>query len=536
MSTDVFLRPGTVIEPLVNRWYAWHALVSPASMALYTANLHVATMQSFVTNPEVHVAAVRDPQLLGGPFIHHGPDRVPAIRALLEATRRDGAELLELAAAVKELDALLMSEANGGSLEYLYACVPAPLKGYVELAYDVHHRASAKLNEPLLYRSRHYRRDLQSVVLSHYDADDRAFALTSPRLVDDRSLELRLPFAHEGLDALARARTSSTTLDAIRDALSVPESDEAKLASFFTAEPPLAPRPPAPDSVRIRCLGHASVLLETDAVAVLVDPLVGYKPDVGCADRFGFDDLPPRIDYVLLTHSHQDHTLIEYLIQLRHRVGTVIVPRNNAGSIADPSLKCMLNAIGFPRVVQVEDLDEIPVPGGHVRGIPFLGEHGDLAVHSKMAYEVRLNGVSTLLVADSNNLAPELYDHVHEQTGDVDVLFIGMECAGAPMSWLYGPVAGKPLTRKMDQARRLNGSNCARALRLARSMKPKEAYVYAMGAEPWVTFLTAVKYTEESTPIVEANRFVSTLRSEGVRADILIGKHELHRAARMRAA
>ena len=92
-------------------------------------------------------------------------------------------------------------------------------------------------------------------------------------------------------------------------------------------------------------------------------------------------------------------------------------------------------------------------------------------------------------MADSNNLEPRLYEHVHELVGDIDVVFIGMECDGAPLSWVYGPLLTKPLARKLDQSRRLDGSNCEKGLQLVNSLKPQQVYVYAMGQEPWLTYL-----------------------------------------------
>ena len=38
-----------------------------------------------------------------------------------------------------------------------------------------------------------------------------------------------------------------------------------------------------------------------------------------------------------------------------------------------------------------------------------------------------------LFAADSCNIEPRLYEHIHRDVGDVDVLFLGMECDGAPL-------------------------------------------------------------------------------------------------------
>jgi hypothetical protein len=190
-------------------------------------------------------------------------------------------------------------------------------------------------------------------------------------------------------------------------------------------------------------------------------------------------------------------------------------------------LKAVLEHVGLKAVLELDELDELSLPGGAALAVPFLGEHADLAVRTKSAYLFRLGGHSVLAVADLNNIAPEVYEEVRAAVGPVDVLFLGMECDGAPLSWSYGALLSKPLPRKMDQARRFNGSNCDSGLALLRQFEPKQAYVYAMGQEPWLTFVTSIKYTEASRPIVESNRFVEECRKLGITAERLFGLRDL---------
>jgi hypothetical protein len=102
-----------------------------------------------------------------------------------------------------------------------------------------------------------------------------------------------------------------------------------------------------------------------------------------------------------------------------------------------------------------------------------------------------------------------------------------MECAGAPLSWVYGPLFTKPLLRKHDQDRRLNGSNCERAFKLVEQFNPKSVYVYAMGAEPWLEFISSIEYSEASEPIVESDKLIAACRERGLTAERLYGKKEL---------
>jgi hypothetical protein len=219
--------------------------------------------------------------------------------------------------------------------------------------------------------------------------------------------------------------------------------------------------------------------------------------------------------------------MFETLLQLRHKARKVLVPKSNGGGLADPSLKLILQQIGFKNVVEIDELESIELEGGELTGIPFLGEHADLSVRSKLAYMVKLKGRKIMCAADSNNIEPSLYRHVHSVLGDVDVLFIGMECEGGPLSWLYGPLLNSPLPRNMDQSRRLDGSDHAKAMKLVNQLNAKQVYIYAMGQEPWLTFLTSIQYTEQSRPIVESNKVVADCRSRGITSERLFGHKEL---------
>lgn len=95
------------------------------------------------------------------------------------------------------------------------------------------------------------------------------------------------------------------------------------------------------------------------------------------------------------------------------------------------------------------------------------------------------------------------------------------------MSWLYGPLLTQRLERQKDQSRRLAGSNYDRALALVEQFRCKEAYVYAMGQEPWLNYLTSIKYTEKSNPIVQSNHLIETCRSNGIFAERLFGEKEI---------
>jgi L-ascorbate metabolism protein UlaG (beta-lactamase superfamily) len=528
MSTDpVYLKPNVLAEPLVCNWYAWTHLIPPVTAGMNVVDRHLAIMKSFVQAPQVHAAATKNPAMLGGPFISHPPARVKDVKALLERTQQVQGDLIALARAVKELDDLLRTEAKGFSLEPLYSRVPELLRGYVELVYDLNHNPSVRLIEPLLYRSPYYHTDLQSFALTLIEGDrDRPFVLSTPRLDEEGVMFVDRPFRHEGYDELFGMKSSPRPYGHIKELLGVADAADALFRTFFTAAAPAPYEPYRGEGMRTRYFGHACILVEAKGVSILSDPVISYDYHADLP-RYTYSDLPDRIDYVVITHNHQDHVLLETMLQLRHKIGTVIVPRGGGGALQDPSLRLVLQQIGFRNVREIEEMEEIEIAGGTLTGIPFLGEHSDLDIRTKMAYMVKIGAGSVLLAADSCNVEPRIYEHVHRFTGDADVLFLGMECDGAPLSWLYGPLITRPLDRKVDHSRRLSGSNYERGIDIVTRFGCRQAYVYAMGMEPWLKYIMAKDYTPESDPIVASNRLIEDCRGRGIVAERLFGEKEL---------
>src|SRR5262249_62357477 len=124
--------------------------------------------------------------------------------------------------------------------------------------------------------------------------------------------------------------------------------------------------------------------------------------------RYTYLDLPDSIDYVLITHAHQDHVLFETMLQLRHKIKNIIVPRSGNGQLQDPSLKLLLNACGFKNVIEVGEMEDFRDRNVCLTGLPFLGEHADLDISTKQAWLVRVGEHSLLFLADSCNIAPRM--------------------------------------------------------------------------------------------------------------------------------
>lgn len=56
-ALPVFLKPDVKLEPLVCRWYAWSYLIGPAQLALHITYRILPLLESFATNPAVHIGA-----------------------------------------------------------------------------------------------------------------------------------------------------------------------------------------------------------------------------------------------------------------------------------------------------------------------------------------------------------------------------------------------------------------------------------------------------------------------------------------------
>jgi len=483
-------------------------------------------IDSYIESPETHEAAVKDPRLLGGPFMDLKQRRVQDVTNLRERTLHERGHLIALSRAIEQLDGLLREKAVGFSLEPLYREVPQALRGYVELVYDLNNQPSFRLIEPLLYKSPYHNCWLQSMALSEISGDDRPFVLSTPRLEDEDALRLQIPFASQQLDSLFRMKREPSSESAVSDALGLAGQDQMRFRSLLTTERPQPYSAYDGDGARWRYFGHACILLETRGVSVLLDPVLSYTYENDIS-RYTYEDLPEVIDYVLITHNHQDHILFETLLQLRHRIRQIVVPRNGAGALQDPSLKLILQQCGFRNVLEISEMEEIPFEDGSITAVPFLGEHGDLNVLTKSAYLLRMGKHKLLFAADSCNISPELYRHVNRDVGDVDALFVGMECDGAPMSWIYGPLLTQRIERQKDHSRRLAGSNYERALAIVEQFHCKEVYVYAMGQEPWLNYVMSIKYTENSNPITHSNHLIETCRGRGITAERLFGEKEI---------
>lgn len=521
----LYLREDVYFEPLLNQWYAWPYLLPPVTCARHMVNTHRRIMNSFVKNYKLHIMAVHQPGMAGAEFLDCKEDQVEDIRKLVERIDTEHADLVELSDAVRQFDEILRAHTSGESIEHLYEQVPEPLKGYVEIFMDLEHNPSYRLIESLLYRSKYYKKSLQGGSFGFIDRKgDRPFVLSTPRLPDANNLQMRIDYNDPLLDEIFRAREFPVSASHIDEMFARRETvGGLNYRELFTDQAPVHRHVPVNRGVRMEYLGHAGFLIETSDVAILLDPVIASRGEDFADEVISFSQLPERIDFICITHNHQDHANLETLLQLRYKTSTVLVPKNNGGTLADPSLRLLFKQFDF-NVIEVDDLDEIAVPGGRIIAIPFLGEHGDLNVRSKTAWQVELHDRKMFIGADSSNLDPEMYRHIGEQFGTVDVMAIGMECVGAPYTWLYGALHTKLVSKKIKESRRLNGSDFTKANMIAEILKPNHVFLYALGMEPWYNYFMGVDYDETSMQMVETGKMLQACIDRGIPAERLYGK------------
>lgn len=520
-----YLKPTVKAEPLIWRWYAWPYLVPPATASCNIVERHLRIMQSYIQNPQIHAQAVKDPKMLGGPFIDLGGQQLNDIKILIDNTKKNCEMLIALNSAIKETDKILQNEAKGGSLEELYKRIPNLLRGCIEFVYDLNNHPSMRLIEPLLYKA-YYNSNYQEIALSNTITDFRKFVLSTPRLDQKDEVYLNIPFADKRLDFFFQLKQNPCELSKIIELLEVPLNKQELFKTFFTPNPFIAQdNNYIGEGVRIRYFGHACVLVQTESVSILLDPVISYPID-NDTPRYTFDNLPDQIDFVIITHNHQDHLMFETLLHLRHKTNHIIFPANQKGALADPSIRLILEHIGFSSLIELSEMQTISIKEGEIMALPFLGEHSDLNIQSKLSYCINLKGRKILFAADSNNLDEFLYNHIFSLIGPVDMLFLGMECDGAPLTWLYGPLLTTSLSRVFDHSRTLSGSNFNKAWSIVQKLKCKHAYVYAMGQEPWLNYIMALNYLPNSPQILESDKFIISCRSNGIESERLYGKKE----------
>jgi L-ascorbate metabolism protein UlaG (beta-lactamase superfamily) len=522
------LAESTLVEPLVNCWSAWSYLIAPVPASLHLLQYQLPLLQSYIDNPAFHAAASQESSLAGGAFINIPADRVSEVATLLNRTKSNLGHNLEFAQSLLDFQSWLVANANGYGLAPYYQKIPKPLRGYVELVYDYFNRPAVRVFENLLYRSPYYNSSLQSLRLSRLERDtSRSFFLNTPRLMEEDQIDWPTPFDASQVDRLFMLDTQPQSFDSICRNLDLNDQSRERLWPMLTEKPRILPEKWSGDCTRIRYFGHACLLIESRGASILTDPLIAVIPTKGGLDRFSYRDLPEEIDFALITHNHVDHNSIETLLRLRHRIKCLVVPRSSGALYGDVTLKFLAHQIGFRNVIELDALENLPLPDGEIIAVPFLGEHADLA-HGKVGYVIRLGRRQLLIGADSDCLDKQVYKNVRQCLGRVDTVFLGTESVGAPLSWIYGPLLPLRPSHEEEESRRQHGCDARRAIDILEALGANRLYNYGMGLEPWLESILGLGLKEDSPQWLESEKLLAQARGRRfLEAERLYGKSEI---------
>jgi L-ascorbate metabolism protein UlaG (beta-lactamase superfamily) len=521
------LAHDTIIEPLIGSWYAWTHLFSPLAAASHISYRHIPIMRSFIDDPAAHLAATADQELRGGPFVEAGT--AEQVQALLENTLQWAAPIMALAEDYRSFDQHFMGVADGRPMDDFYGDAPNSLRGALELVYTANDLPMLRVSEFLMSARNFYLGERQ-LRLERCPSELRSFIMSTPRFESEQAVHIPLDFTNPAITRLVSARRTPADTDQLAAELGVPTDRRDVFGRMFELPEQRGAVQSDPtmtsDGLRCRYTGHAGVLIQSRASTVMVDPCIATNPS-GVVERWSFHDLPERIDVVMMTHGHQDHVILESLIQIRDRVALFVVPRCEPNSPLDPSIARALRSFGMHNVLEVGEGDEVPLLDGRILACPFFGEHGDLAISGKVTYHLRAGGRSAFFGADCTVPDKESFVLLAEQTGATDCIFIGMESKGAPYSWLYGPLLSAPPDRTNDIQRTLAGSNADMAMDLLSAFGTRKCRIYAMGLDPWVNHITTLDTSRAGEQLEQVAKFLKLAEAAGIEASLLQGKAEV---------
>jgi len=523
----VYLRPNVKLELLTGRWYTWPHLLSPIQYALNLAFRQIPMIEAYLADPQSHANIMNDSDLKSAPILHVDTENADYLTSLLTRLQQDCSPAIRFANDISNLDRAIVGQRTAGSLEHIYATLPDSLRGLVEVTRDHCNQPALRIYEELMFGDCVDSAPQQEISLTTLPDKERPFFLNTPRLLDTARFDIRIPFRDSRYDMLITSRRHPVSFECLCNTLNINHISRNHFREFFTHKPPIRrAEPPCNSSFRLRYFGHACVLLETPDISILVDPMTTWDPH-NEDGHLKFDDFPDRIDYVFITHNHHDHFVPELLWQLRDRIGTVLVPINNLGGLADPSMRLALNSLGIVNVEVMSPMQKVVFKGGELMSLPFLGEHAEMSIYAKHALHVNLLGHSLLFLADSRCVDRIVYRRIAKRIGSINTVFLGMECDGAPLTWLYGPYLTSVVTRSEDRSRRLSGSNATQASALIEELNPARVYVYAMAMEPWLSYLAGLSYKPGSPQLVESDKLIEWCAGRGIQARRLNGCEEL---------
>jgi L-ascorbate metabolism protein UlaG (beta-lactamase superfamily) len=476
-------------------WPAW-LLNSDAVTAGFFRIRHLGILDSYLSRPERHAAAIADARLAGGTFSDLAGVDLGAVRDFAAWYEKVSAPFVEYARAMDSLHAVLAADPR--SLPPASELPPA-LRGRIEvLRSDEGFPAVRVLRGP----------EVPPVALTAAlwpDARRRPSFGSTPRIAADPRLQTVQPAMAvlRQLAALAHVPVSRA------EAADIGQAAGADLDGFL--EPAEVGGGHGEDR-QVRFLGHASVLIRVARGYLLTDPL---PPATSDAAR-GLSD----ITCVLISHGHPDHFNPEALLPLVAQQPLVVVPRADGGSRFDASMADVLRLLGFTDVREVLPYEAVVVDEEtEVVALPFLGEHGGLPIHAKSAFRVATPFGSVVVAADATGMDPAVFDHESTRRG-TDLLCIGIEPVGARVAWLYGPLlATGHKSRGMGDVP-MAGADAHEVRAIARALGAHRVAVYGTGA-PGMEHILGRAESVQPRSAIESEILRSTAAADGLEIHLL---------------
>jgi hypothetical protein len=183
--------------------------------------------------------------------------------------------------------------------------------------------------------------------------------------------------------------------------------------------------PPPPSIQRLQ---HASLLLRSEHATILTDPVFEEFDD----SWLNLVDLP-KIDAVIISHSHNDHFSPLTLMQLP-RETIIVVPKVERCSLLCEDMAVLLRAAGFENVIEAAWGSTVQIKDIRIHVYPFYGEQPWINFPSPIpalrnmgnTYLVDIGGFKTWILIDSgpeyDNSMLDVCQQVKEDVGEVHLV------------------------------------------------------------------------------------------------------------------
>ncbi len=182
-------------------------------------------------------------------------------------------------------------------------------------------------------------------------------------------------------------------------------------------------------------LQHASLLYQTEAVGILVDPHLHsiYRPS-GIRSDIYKDFMGHKVDVILISHFHEDHFFLSTLLMFPKDT-PIVVPKVPKSTIICTDMVKLLRQVGFENVIAADWYsDPLRFGDAEVHILPFYGEQPlrfevapDPALRNwGNTYVIRTNHYTSWFLIDSGNdvlgSMKQVADHVRRKIDRVDIL------------------------------------------------------------------------------------------------------------------